>query len=124
MPVKANFIIFFRLYLLSPEIRFPAVNSIPACLKPSQFDKPRRKISDSFILRKTSTTEASINLKSEPPPSLRLTSEIFDKILLMFNTKNEKIAKAISIKEQEIDKLKEYKTVLIDQVVMGKVKIN
>lgn len=35
-----------------------------------------------------------------------------------------KIAKAISIKEQEIEKLKEYKTVLIDNVVTGKVKIN
>ena len=45
-------------------------------------------------------------------------------ILLEYNTKNEKIAKAISIKEQEIEKLKEYKTVLIDQVVTGKVKIN
>lgn len=36
----------------------------------------------------------------------------------------EKISKAISIKEQEIEKLKEYKTVLIDNVVTGKVKIN
>ena len=36
----------------------------------------------------------------------------------------EKIAKAISLKQQEIEKLKEYKTVLIDNVVTGKVKIN
>ncbi|WP_413512878.1 restriction endonuclease subunit S [Myroides odoratus] len=36
----------------------------------------------------------------------------------------EKIAKAITLKEQEIEKLKEYKTVLIDNVVTGKVKIN
>ena len=35
-----------------------------------------------------------------------------------------KIAKAITLKEQEIEKLKEYKTVLIDQVVTGKVKID
>lgn len=35
-----------------------------------------------------------------------------------------KIAKAITLKEQEIEKLKEYKTVLIDNVVTGKVKIN
>ena len=35
-----------------------------------------------------------------------------------------KIAKAISIKEQEIEKLKEYKTVLIDQVVTGKVRVS
>jgi len=36
----------------------------------------------------------------------------------------EKIAKAISIKEQEIEKLKEYKTVLIDNVVTGKIKVS
>src|SRR5690554_6758005 len=35
-----------------------------------------------------------------------------------------KITKAILLKEQEIEKLKEYKTVLIDNVVTGKVKIN
>ena len=35
----------------------------------------------------------------------------------------EKIAKAISLKQQEIEKLKEYKTVLIDNVVTGKVKV-
>ncbi|GAQ15949.1 type I restriction-modification system, specificity subunit S [Myroides odoratimimus] len=34
------------------------------------------------------------------------------------------ITKAIALKEQEIEKLKEYKTVLIDNVVTGKVKIN
>ncbi|HIB8181298.1 TPA: restriction endonuclease subunit S [Elizabethkingia anophelis] len=36
----------------------------------------------------------------------------------------EKISKAISLKEQEIEKLKEYKTVLIDNVVTGKVKVS
>ena len=36
----------------------------------------------------------------------------------------EKISKAILLKQQEIEKLKEYKTVLIDNVVTGKVKIN
>lgn len=36
----------------------------------------------------------------------------------------EKIAKAILLKQQEIEKLKEYKTVLIDQVVTGKVRVN
>lgn len=35
-----------------------------------------------------------------------------------------KIAKAIALKEQEIEKLKEYKTVLIDQVVTGKVRVS
>ncbi|HFK5502754.1 TPA: restriction endonuclease subunit S [Elizabethkingia anophelis] len=36
----------------------------------------------------------------------------------------EKISKAISLKQQEIEKLKEYKTVLIDNVVTGKVKVS
>lgn len=35
----------------------------------------------------------------------------------------EKIAKAISLKQKEIEKLKEYKMVLIDNVVTGKVKV-
>ena len=35
-----------------------------------------------------------------------------------------KIAKAITLKEQEIERLKEYKTVLIDNVVTGKVKVS
>lgn len=46
------------------------------------------------------------------------------KIVSYLEAIEEKIAKAISIKEQEIEKLKEYKTVLIDNVVTGKVKIN
>lgn len=36
---------------------------------------------------------------------------------------NEKYFKIISIKQQEIEKLKEYKTVLIDNVVTGKIKV-
>ena len=35
-----------------------------------------------------------------------------------------KIAKAILLKQQEIEKLKEYKTVLIDNVVTGKVRVS
>ena len=54
------------------------------------------------------------------PSSEEEINEISDYILNI----NEKIAKAISIKEQEIEKLKEYKTVLIDQVVTGKVRVS
>lgn len=36
----------------------------------------------------------------------------------------EKIAKAILLKQQEIEKLKEYKTVLVDHVVTGKVRVS
>ena len=38
-------------------------------------------------------------------------------------TAKTKIATAISLKEQEIEKLKEYKMSLIDGVVTGKVKV-
>lgn len=47
-----------------------------------------------------------------------------EEILLEYNVKNEKIAKAILLKQQEIEKLKEYKTVLIDNVVTGKVRVS
>ncbi|MGV0937339.1 restriction endonuclease subunit S [Empedobacter falsenii] len=45
-------------------------------------------------------------------------------ILSKYNSKDEKITRAILLKQQEIEKLKEYKTVLVDNVVTGKVKIN
>ncbi|OCW72330.1 restriction endonuclease subunit S [Elizabethkingia anophelis] len=45
-------------------------------------------------------------------------------ITIFLDTKLEKISKAISLKQQEIEKLKEYKTVLIDNVVTGKVKVS
>lgn len=44
-------------------------------------------------------------------------------ILEKYNSDNQKIATAISLKEQEIEKLKEYKMSLIDGVVTGKVKV-
>lgn len=47
-----------------------------------------------------------------------------EEILVEYNLKNEKISKAITLKEQEIEKLKEYKTVLIDNVVTGKVRVS
>lgn len=40
-----------------------------------------------------------------------------------FKLKSENLTKAISLKQKEIEKLKEYKTVLIDNVVTGKVKV-
>lgn len=47
-----------------------------------------------------------------------------EEILSEYNLKNEKISKAILLKQQEIEKLKEYKTVLIDNVVTGKVRVS
>ena len=45
-------------------------------------------------------------------------------ILKLSKKIEEKIAKAILLKQQEIEKLKEYKTVLIDNVVTGKVRVS
>jgi type I restriction enzyme S subunit len=52
-------------------------------------------------------------------PPIEEQMEIINRI----ETTNKKIATAISLKEQEIDKLKEYKMSLIDGVVTGKVKV-
>src|SRR5690554_978721 len=66
-------------------------------------------------------SEAKILGFSVPiPSSEEEINEISDYILNI----NEKIAKAIMLKEQEIEKLKEYKTVLIDNVVTGKIKVS
>ncbi|CAM3532569.1 restriction endonuclease subunit S [Elizabethkingia occulta] len=46
------------------------------------------------------------------------------KIVAYLEKIEEKISKAISLKQQEIEKLKEYKTVLIDNVVTGKLKVS
>lgn len=46
-----------------------------------------------------------------------------NEIRIYINSIEAKISKAISIKEQEIEKLKEYKTVLIDNVVTGKIRV-
>lgn len=44
-------------------------------------------------------------------------------ILLRYSDDNKKIEKAIGLKQQEIDKLKEYKSSLINGVVTGKVRV-
>ena len=45
-------------------------------------------------------------------------------IVKFIETATTKIATSISLKEQEIEKLKEYKMSLIDGVVSGKVKVS
>ena len=79
-----------------------------------------------FICRATGIVEGLIRL---------YTADLFDiyvavppleeqtKILEYIENLNTKIGTAISLKEQEIDKLKEYKMSLIDGVVTGKVKV-
>jgi len=47
-----------------------------------------------------------------------------DKIIELINTQSEKFRKAISIKQDQIAKLKEYKTTLINAAVTGKIKVS
>jgi len=55
-----------------------------------------------------------------PIPSHKEQKEIVEYI----KTSSSKIATAISLKEQEIEKLKEYKATLINSAVTGKIKVN
>ena len=89
----------------------------------------------SFIKSDAFTEQVSVNSKGMSYPAINSTELGAQKVLyLPYEEQTQivsyledieaKIAKAITLKEQEIDKLREYKTVLIDQVVTGKVKIN
>lgn len=67
-----------------------------------------------------------INIKQEyvlDMPILYVPINEQTQIVVHLEEIEQKISKAISIKQQEIEKLKEYKTVLIDNVVTGKVKV-
>ncbi len=65
------------------------------------------------------TAEALNNLKIAFPPTYQERKEIQDFII----QQTAKIDHAIQLKQQQIDKLKEYKAVLINDVVTGKVKV-
>ena len=60
-----------------------------------------------------------LNLRVAYPPYVEQT-EILDYI----ESISQKISTAISLKEKEIEKLKEYKSVLINEAVSGKIKVN
>ncbi|BAP32670.1 putative type I restriction-modification system [Chryseobacterium sp. StRB126] len=80
-----------------------------------------KSLSGSFL---TSTinqlTIGNLNsIKVPIPPETEM-----EQIRLYVEAIEEKITKAILLKQQEIDKLKEYKTVLIDNVVTGKVRVS
>src|SRR5690554_2234047 len=104
-----------------------------AVLEPNKDVYPKYLFS--FIKSDAFTEQVSVNSKGMSYPAINSTELGAQKVLyLPYEEQTQivsyleeietKIAKAISIKEQEIEKLKEYKTVLIDNVVTGKVKIN
>ncbi|MDM1350693.1 restriction endonuclease subunit S [Myroides marinus] len=70
-------------------------------------------------LRNTIPKDSFFSLKTILP-----SDEEQSQIVSYLEEIEEKISKATLLKQQEIEKLKEYKTVLIDNVVTGKVKIN
>ena len=85
------------------------------------------KYINEFICRATGIVEGLIRLYtadlfdiyvSVPPDEQQI------EILKYLEEIEEKISKAILLKQQEIEKLKEYKTVLIDNVVTGKVRVS
>jgi type I restriction enzyme S subunit len=59
-----------------------------------------------------------LNFKIVLPPN-----DEMKKIVAHLATATQKIARAIQLKEQEIEKLKEYRSVLINSAVTGKIKI-
>ena len=97
--------------------------------------QPKNFVNIHFIAHLMELCDYTIYISGAAQP--KLTKENLMKILFLdvpLNEQNqivdylekieEKIAKAISLKQQEIEKLKECKTVLVDNVVTGKVKIN
>ncbi len=80
-----------------------------------------------FICRATGIVEGLIRLYTSDlfdiPVSVPPVNEQIE-ILEHINISNQKIATAISLKEQEIEKLKEYKGILIDAAVTGKIKVS
>ena len=87
-----------------------------------------------FVKSDAFTEQVAINSKGMSYPAINSTDLGAQKVLYLPKEEQiqiserleiieEKIRKTIAIKEQEIEKLKEYKTVLIDNVVTGKVKV-
>jgi type I restriction enzyme S subunit len=66
-----------------------------------------------------SVTSSDLDNYSIPKPPINEQLEIAEHINILVN----KIATAISLKEQEIERLKEYKATLINSAVTGKVKV-
>jgi type I restriction enzyme S subunit len=83
-----------------------------------QFTKELRKYATGIKVFRFNVNNLKTIYISVPPLSEQ------KEIAKFIETATTKIATAISLKEQEIEKLKEYKMSLIDGVVMGKVRVN
>ena len=82
------------------------------------FSKELRKFATGIKVFRFNINDLKTIFTALPPLSEQ------NKIANYIETQSTKIAKAILLKQQEIEKVKEYKTVLVENVVTGKVKIN
>lgn len=82
------------------------------------FSKELRKFATGIKVFRFNINDLKTIFNAVPPISEQT------KIVSYLEDIEAKIAKAISLKQQEIEKLKEYKTVLIDNVVTGKVRVS
>ncbi len=103
-----------------------------AVLHPKEFIYP--EFLGNFVRSDAFTEQVTVNSKGMSYPAINSTDigrlvvvhcgfEEQKQIVEFIETATTKIANAISLKEQEIEKLKEYKMSLIDGVVTGKVKV-
>jgi type I restriction enzyme S subunit len=103
-----------------------------AVLEPESYIYP--EFLANFVRSDAFTVQVTINSKGMSYPAINSTdlSRLFvvhsnieeqKEISIYIETSSQKIETAISLKQQEIEKLKEYKSSLINSVVTGKVKV-
>lgn len=130
--LKAHLGVFFKSTidfngLVSPDYAVYYSNSIIDDLKYLELLFRCPEYLKQFICRITGIVEGLMRLYTHdlfdiaiPVPSINEQKEILNFI----NNSDNKIATAISLKEQEIEKLKEYKATLINSAVTGKIKVS
>jgi type I restriction enzyme S subunit len=103
-----------------------------AVLQPKEFICP--EFLGYFVRSDAFTEQVSVNSKGMSYPAINSTDigrltvvhcETIEQQMIVkhIESNNTKIAKAISLKEHEIEKLKEYKATLINSAVTGKIKV-
>lgn len=104
-----------------------------AVLKPNKEIYPEYLFT--FVRSNVFTEQVRVNSTGMSYPAINSTTLGSQRVLFMsieqqkqivsyLENLESKIAQSISLKEQEIEKLKEYKTVLIDSAVTGKIRVN
>jgi type I restriction enzyme, S subunit len=130
--LKAHLGVFFKSTLpfkgiVSPDYAVYHTNGIVSDMKYLELLFRHPAYISQFICKATGIVEGLIRLYTSelysikvPVPAKKEQAEI----LAFIETQSAKIDKAISIQEQQIEKLKEYKATLIDGAVTGKIRVN